>query len=201
MNNTIKASDFLGSNNSYLLPGIYSNVKLIDINYERGSYVDLTYETTENTKRYMPDSVESMAPGIRERKRIFYPDPNKVFPFDDETKEDAYNRSKVEFMRSLSTTAKYLMPKEEFQTISAETYDQLVEKLVQAIRTNLDNGLFNIKVRLDKNLQYSEIPGRGTAWFEAATGNPDDMPTIKFSSWELNNRITNNKVNLSDLLD
>lgn len=201
----IKITDYTG-NAEYFKVGIYTKVQLDEVKYEttdKGAYVDFVYKTLPDTKLsiYNPETGEyeegSIDANIKDRKRVFVPKPGQAFPFDGETKEEAAKREERDFIVTLSTHLSAVLTTEEALNFSADNIQDLINKTTNILNQRKDKAFYNVKVRYNKDLMYSEFPGRGKQWFEPYK---EGEPTkLKFSPWEIKNRV--NKFKKDDLAD
>ncbi len=154
--------------------------KQVEFSPEWGeNFLDLNY-----TKGIMKDNL-----------RLYFPDQNKVYPYDKETKEEAYLRAKKEFIEAIAYHLYIVMDEAEFMSLKTlEKYAAVAEVDIPKFITDVKKlfakyptGTANIKVTYDSQGQFTQIPRRKS--YEKWMG-PDVDTTLQFTDWEVKNRLT-----------
>lgn len=160
-----------GTGNKYMGVKIHTNVSVTSIEVQ-DKWLDINYENAQ---------------GETQRKRVFFPDINRITPEDGETIVDALARRERDEFTHLVKHMRIFMTPEEINTFVAPDLRTAAVKVQAILTPRLGTKKVNLKVVLDKNNEYSEVPKQSFSNYieEYVEG---QEPTLKFSDWELKNR-------------
>lgn len=168
----IKSTLRKGGNATKIPAGIRKDVKIVAL--EKGAnYVDIHFEDQE---------------GRVQNNRIWDHNPDKIYPRDGESDQEAAKRDKMERLDHLNEVLEIFLTKEEFNSFEAPTYDAYVNKAISSLPDEvLSSKTVNIKLLPDSTGLYSEFSRfAGGNIEECKKGQPS---SLKYSKWELENRI------------
>lgn len=160
-------------------PGFHVSIDFTGADIEEGKHVDLNFMNED-------DKIQN--------RRIWWYDPEKVYPRDSESDEEARERDQKERLAPLSDLLRIFLPKEEFEKFEYPTFDAFARKAVVELNKYRDKKKVNIKLIPDSSLRYSEFPRYGKWVEEYEEGKPHGL---SYSKWELKNRINVTNPSLS----
>lgn len=162
--------------------GIHINCSLDSVNVGE-NYVDFNY---------------SNSAGETHNKRVWFPDPSKVYVRDSETDQQALERSKKEALAHVVKHMNIFMSKEQVDTFSAPDFVSFVKGASTLIDASKDSTKVNLKLIPDNKLEYSTF-GRYPDYIEECE---EGAPVgIQFTSWEQTNRVNPYNAKLDNSVD
>ena len=157
----------------YMDVGIHTNVELTSIAVE-DRWVDINYQNSQ---------------GETIRKRVFFPEIGSTTPNDGETIADALKRRENDEFTHLVKHMRIFMSPDEINVFSAPDLRTAAMKFQAILTPRLNTKKLNLKVILDKDGKYAEVPKQAFNKYveEYVEG---QTPTLEFTTWELKNRTT-----------
>jgi len=111
---------------------------------------------------------------------------DKVYPRDGEGPMEAYARSIEEYLAFFVAHMHVFVPEEFTKDFGADSYQEFAAKATELLNKYKDSTFINVKSIPDSNLLYStfgKYPNYFEKWVE------DQEPRLKYSTWELRERI------------
>jgi hypothetical protein len=173
MFNAKSNSEYLPTNSAgkKIPVGIHAKCKVTDINIGE-NFIDFVYADSESRVH---------------NKRVWFPDPTKPpMPKADESVSEAIHRDAQERAAHITAHLKSMANNDEWMSISAPTFRDYAMMAKRYLDTVKDTAYINLKLVLDKDLEWSEFP-RYPNYIEKYIDG--EAPTLKFSEWELKNRV------------
>ena len=120
---------------------------------------------------------------------MWYPNPDRVYPKDGETNEEALRRETKECMSHMTKLMYIFLDKDDVKKFEAPDIKTYAQESVNKLTPHISEKKVNIKVRYDKDGQYPELGGRNRPdYIEENT--EGEEPSLFFSDWERTNRLT-----------
>lgn len=151
--------------------GIHTNCSLSSVNVT-DSYMDFNYEDPE---------------GRVHNKRVWFPDPTKPpTPKDGESVAEAIQRDGQERAQHITLHLKHINPGDDsWMAVSGASLKAYADNAKRYLDLYKGDGKINLKLTLDKDLQWSEF-SRFPTYLERFVDGQE--PNLRFSAWELENR-------------
>lgn len=150
--------------------GIHENCELTSVKVGE-NFIDFNYQNSK---------------GDIHNKRVWFPEPTKVYVREDETDAQALERSKKDALAHVVKHMNIFLTKEQVDTFSAPDFVSFVRGAAELLEANKDSAKVNLKLIPDNKLEYSTF-GRYPDYVEKYT---EGAPVgLKFSSWEQANRV------------
>lgn len=158
-----------------------------------GIHEGVTLEPATMGDNYFDIHVSNEA-GEVQNKRIWFPDENKIYVKQDETFEEAVKRDTLDRLEHLVSLVEVAWDKEVAEGIQAGSFKEFCEIVLELV--NKKEGMkINVKLIYDKAGDYSEFP-YFTPYLEKHV--EGQKPTLRFSKYELEKRMTPNPTLQSD---
>lgn len=152
--------------------GIYSNCEVTSV--EVGDrFIDFNYKNTD---------------GEISNKRVWFPDITKITPKEGEDMKTALDRvTKQELGHIVKHMHIFLTP-QEINSFSAPDFASFATKAAQMLTPKLKDAKVNLKLIYDAKGEFPTFEKVYTTYIEKYVEGQE--PTIKFSKWEKENRLT-----------
>lgn len=158
-----------------------------------GIHKNCKFEGVEIGDNYL-DIFVANDEGESQNKRIWFPDENKIYVRDGEEFEEAVERDTIDRLDHIVSLVEVLHGQEVAENLEAKTFLEFCEKT-----KTLCNGVIgtrvNVKLIYDKAGDYSEFPYFPPYLERYVEG---QEPTLKFTKYELEKRMTPNPTLNSD---
>lgn len=150
--------------------GIHTACKLASV-VVGDNFVDFNYESAE---------------GSVHNKRVWFPELSKVYVRENETDQQALERSRKEALAHIVKHMHIFLDKETVDTFSAPDFKSFVLNASRLLEEHKDSSKINLKLIPDSKLEYSTF-GRYPDYIEEYEEGKE--PTLQFTSWEIQNRV------------
>lgn len=150
--------------------GIHSNCRVTSV--ETGdNFIDFNYEDNESRVH---------------NKRVWFPDPSKITPLENESTQDALTRVTNESLAHIVKHMYIFCSPEEINTFVAADFPSFANKAKQLLASKLDSKRVNLKLIYDNNGQFSTFSRMRPDYIEEyVEGQPVGLA---YTKWEQANR-------------
>lgn len=150
--------------------GIHLNVRLTNVTVDE-SFIEFDLQDTQ---------------GRIQNNRVWIPELDKTSARGEKTVEQVYEENVQNRLKQITQYLRAFLTDDELAKFSAESFSEYAKKAAQVLNARLNNATLNVKLIKTADLMFSDFP----FYPPYAEKYVEDQPsTLKFSAWELQNRM------------